>query len=223
MISGFQPIYLTYRNRFVDQGSEMKKILSVMMFSALFAGIVHAEENRYHPLAGVEVASTESTYETKDETFDTDSETGWGLRGGVQNGDTRIYASLHYVNFEEDKKESASHAKYETDQYDLLLNLEAMTDPFRFSDSIASFFFIGAHIGGVYVDYDAEYRSRSVDLKKKDSEYGLASGAQAGAVMKINEKVELEAGYRYTWSSLDIQDVDLDHYDSLYVAFTYDF
>ncbi|WP_300363367.1 outer membrane beta-barrel protein [Hydrogenimonas sp.] len=201
----------------------MKKVLSVMMTASLFAGIVHADENRYRPMAGVEVGGMESTYETRDEKYDTDSEVGWGLRGGVQNDDARIYASFHYVNFEDDKKDDTSYAKYETDQYDLLLNLEAITEPFRFSDSIASFFFIGAHIGGVYVDYDAKYHSRNVDLEKKDSEYGLASGAQAGAVMKISEKVELEAGYRYTWSTLDIQDVDLDHYDNLYIAFTYDF
>lgn len=201
----------------------MKKILSVMTALFLIAGTVHADENRYRPLAGVEVGSMESTYETRDEKYDTDSEIGWGLRGGVQNGDARIYASFHYVNFEDDRKDSTSHAKYETDQYDLLLNLEAMTEPFRFSDSIASFFFIGAHLGGVYVDYDAEYRSRDVDLQKKGSEYGLASGAQAGAVMKISEKAALEAGYRYTWSTLDIQDIDLDHYDNLYIAFTYDF
>ena len=80
----------------------------------------------------------------------------------------------------------------------------------------------------MYIDY--EYKIRDEDLTDKDdeSDYGIAYGAQAGIMFAFNEKVEVEAGYRYTWASnLDIEPVgeelEFDYYDNIYIAFNYNF
>ncbi|WP_456381739.1 outer membrane beta-barrel protein [Hydrogenimonas sp.] len=197
--------------------------MKIFLIAGIVVGTATAEERSYFPMIGVEFGAAKSSYDTDRMGYDTDTETGWGVRGGLQDDSSRIYASFHYVGFDETGKSDSFYTKFKSDQYDLVLNMEAKSDSFRLYNSIASFFFVGAHIGGVYVDYDTEYRNDDQSDKKSDSGYGLASGAQAGAAIKINDRAEIEAGYRYTWSTLDIDDVELDHTDNFYFAFTYDF
>ena len=201
----------------------MRKSLAAWLLLSLCSTASMADETPFSPMAGIEIGAMESTFKNAGKKHDAGSETGWGVRGGVQDERSRIYASFHFVDFEESKKLFGQNTECDTDQYDLLLNLEAKSDPFSFSDAIDSFFFVGAHLGGVYVDYKTRDTNHAEETKKSGTEYGFASGAQAGAIVTINKTWEMEAGYRYTWSTLDIDDVDLEHYDNLYIAFTYDF
>ncbi|GEM_PF-2395950 len=167
-------------------------------------------DDTYKGLAGLEIGSTESTYEYHDNKIDTNNVACYGMRAGIANNRSRIYGSFHYM------KDDGSGDNYSFDykQYDLVLNLEAQTDAFNVLDKFNVRGFVGAHIGAVY----AKFKYSDSFIHINDDQTGVAYGAQGGAIFNFNNNFDLEAGYRYTWSSLDFQGVDLDHYDNIYAA-----
>lgn len=145
----------------------------------------------YVPFVGLEAGGLEGTVNG----WDTDRRFALGLRAGYEDEMTRIFLSTHYVHLD--------YAK----AMDLMLNLEAMTVPYVFSDVLATRVFVGGHIGTTYVNPDAF-----------DSEFDLAGGAQAGLLFDFGTNMDLEVGYRYTWTNWKDNGYELKHYDNIYTG-----
>jgi hypothetical protein len=150
----------------------------------------------YVPFVGVEIGGVEGTVNG----WDTDHHFALGLRGGYEDEMTRIFLSYHYVHFDD------------ADVMDLMLNLEAMTVPYVFSDMLSTRVFVGGHIGTTYVNPDAF-----------DSEFDLAGGLQGGLLFDFGTNVDLEVGYRYTWTNWKDNGYKLKHYDNIYTGINYRF
>jgi hypothetical protein len=151
----------------------------------------------YTPFGGFEIGSVKATVEGDD----SDTEVSWGLRGGVENESSRIYLSGHYANWDD------------ANAMDFLLNLEGRTSPYLLGDSLSTAFFVGGHLGLVYVDSDV----------LDDSTTDLAYGAQGGILLSFNPQVEFETGFRYTWSKASMEGYDLDHYYTIYGGMNFKF
>jgi hypothetical protein len=210
----------------IKRKCSMKKILiPSIMATMICAGHVQADEVPYSPFFGLEIGAMESNYhEDTLGDFDTTTEVAWGARLGVKEQRTRIYASFHYMNYDEKERlDSTNYASIETDQYDLVLNAEAKTDPFALTNNLTTLFFVGGHVGAVVIDYDATLVLSGDKYSESDTEYGVAYGAQGGMMLEFNKKFNVEIGYRYTWTNLDIQSIDLEYYDNIYGAVNINF
>ena len=145
-----------------------------------------------------------------------DRATEFAVRGGFTDHRTRVYASIRYTGPDKDVNDMIS---YDIKQYDMLINLEAQTDPWYFTDKLNAKAFVGGHAGAIYGKVDKDVGHISQD----DSDYGLAYGAQGGVIFDFSSSINMEVGYRYTWTNLSVEQTDLDSYDAIYGAFNLNF
>jgi hypothetical protein len=195
----------------------MYKKIAALALAGTLTTFAAADEGGYKPLLGVELgagkASFDWSYGNESDTDDTDWENVWGAKGGFYDENTRIYASFHYVDADEDSTKER--------WYELTANLEAKTSDYKVTENLATSFFIGGHVGGLQLK--AEDKSFGFDEKETDLVYGV----QGGVNFIFTPHFNAELGARSSWSPIEMEanglKVELNYYYNVYVGFNYYF
>jgi hypothetical protein len=124
---------------------------------------------------------------------DTDSELGFGIRGGFVTDDHRIYAVANMTN--------------DLDTASIIAAADALTEPYKLAEWYSVGFFVGGHVGVNRTD------------KVTKTVNGLQYGGQLGAIGYFPGNVNAEIGYRY--SAIDIKDIDA--LEAFYLAVNFKF
>ncbi|MCF6201267.1 MAG: hypothetical protein L3J42_03950, partial [Hydrogenimonas sp.] len=188
--------------------------------AAFLAISSYAGDFSYSPFASVEVGTSKASF--KDGTLsalDYSSQLSAGIKVGIRDSKSRVYAALHYYKSDADYKIDANnYIDSKSDRYDLLACMEGLSEPFMLTKSLSSIFFIGGHFGGAAATYDNTVVVGGSGVSKSDTEFGLAYGAQGGLILEFANRVGLEFGYRYTMTTVKIEESELEYYHTVYGA-----
>jgi opacity protein-like surface antigen len=184
------------------------KYEKIVLAGLLLASGLMAEDRKV--FVGAEIGKFKGSYSNSTSEWSGDSKSAFGIKAGVVGKQDRIY--LSYIDV----------AKYEyvplnrtEDCKAFLLNLEAMTEPYKLTNSIAPQIFAGGHAGMVKVNAT----SGTATATEEDWLYG----AQAGILLNLTNNISIEAGYRYSWSSLAVSGVHLDSVNGYYGGLNFSF
>jgi len=186
----------------------MKKIALI----CLLIGGTLLSGSDYKEFVGLGYGQTKGTFKTSSLTAESGNEDTYSLRAGFVNDISRIYLNLDYLNADDS---SGLDEKW----YTLELNLEGKTSPYKLTKYLSTSFFVGGHVGLVKVDLDTSAPYPIYSDNKTDAIYGL----QTGLLMELPSNFELEIGYKYSWSSLTFESIDLDRVKRYYIAVNYRF
>jgi len=103
--------------------------------------------------------------------------------------------------------------------YTLELNTEGKTSPYKLTEYLSTSFFAGAHLGLLKVNLDTSSPYTPYSGSETDAIYGL----QTGVLLELPSNFELEIGYKYSWSSLTLESINLDRVKRYYFAANYRF
>ncbi len=163
------------------------------MKNILVAGLLTASvtvmASDYATFVGAELVTAELT---RDQGAAVGHDTGMGVRAGLIAKDHRVYINYGQGETPAGKDVSA-----------MGLNLEAMTEPYKFTDWLSSRVFVGGHVGAT------EY----------EDTYDAAYGVQGGVLFGFTDQVSLEFGLRYSLSEA----ANVDHVESFYGALNFQF
>lgn len=163
----------------------MKKIV----LAGLIAASTAVMATEYSPFVGGEWITTELEL---DSGVKTGHEVAWGVRAGLAADNHRVY-----INYGQGETGSG------VDVSGMGINLDGVTAPYKFTDYLATRFFVGGHIGST------EY----------DDTYDLAYGVQGGVLFDFTANLSLEAGARYSFSEVN----GVDHAETFYGAVNFQF
>jgi hypothetical protein len=158
---------------------KMKVLAASLLLASTFANAAD-----YEMMAGAEL----STSEVEMNSVTSDYEMGFGLRAGFTADDHRVYLSYN------------NHS--DLDVQSLTVVLDGMTEPYHFTDNIATSFFVGGHAGMISLD------TASTSVER------LMYGVQGGVMLHVNDRVNLELGGRYSFADID----SFDKMQSVYAA-----
>ncbi|MBA3024969.1 MAG: porin family protein [Sulfurimonas sp.] len=147
----------------------MKKIL---LAGLLVTGLMAVENENYF---GINAGNAKLSYSTDTANADTDGAHYTATVGHYYGNDGRISASYTYIN----RENSVDAADLFSIAYDFMLPLAE--DKFSL--------YAGPVIG--YTSYKESANTLNLDLS------GFHYGAQAGAIFRVVDSVEIEAGYRF--------------------------
>lgn len=174
----------------------------------LTATLTFAEERK--PFIGLELGKAEGSFSYAGVDYDGENQTTLGAKVGAVGKNDRIY--LSYIDVDKVEYSSINYTeKYKA----LLINLEAMTDPYTIVKGVAPQLFVGVHGGMAKVNATLSTWS--------GSDEDLLYGVQAGALVNITDNVSIEAGYRYSWSELSLAGVSVDNVKSYYAGLNFSF
>lgn len=171
----------------------MKKIIATII---VLVTVSTAQASNYQIMAGAEFGQSEGEWND----YSGDWEDNIGGRVGVETKESRIYVSYNSVDTEIDT--SSVSFKSQT----LVLNLEAKTRPNLKILSV----FVGGHIGAIYSETDTPWFTKD--------ETNLIFGAQAGVLIDIIDNLNLEVGYKYSFTNANNNSANPDNIQTYYGA-----
>ena len=180
----------------------MRKILYTLLVAFTMSTNVNATD--YDVFIGLDAGLSSATFSDINGKYENNEITTYGAKAGVVNDTSRIYLSYQYMDAFEgsSNREGAFHAA--------LINTEALTEPYVIFDSIEHTFFIGAHLGGINLDVDAPFATAN--------EYGVLYGLQGGLLTTFGSTLDLELGYRYSFSEFSDDNTELDKLQFFYAG-----
>jgi opacity protein-like surface antigen len=161
----------------------MLKKIAMVLLCTVYGNVAYADIFESETFIGVEIASTEVQGEQPSMTSDGVS---FGVRFGAQNNEWRTIVGVNLY----DENEYSVEKLFLSVDY-LFLKYDEMEE-----------FNVQPYIG-LNVGY-ANYEQGSID------ENGMTYGAQAGVIVNVIEKFDIDLSYRYSLSSADAFDHESD-------------
>ena len=180
----------------------MKKILCTLL--VVFAMSSYANAAEYDFFVGAEAGLNSADFTASTGSYSNDEIATYGVKAGVMNDNSRIYLSYQYMDAFEGS--SSREGSFQA----LTVNTEGFSEPYVIFDSIEHLFFVGAHLGAIYLDVDAIFGT--------SNEYGVLYGIQGGVLTTFGPVVSLELGYRFSLSTFSDQAIDLDKLQAFYAG-----
>ena len=185
----------------------MKKIFYGLL--VFFTFITNANASKYEMFIGAEAALSWADFTGPNGNYENDGISTYGIKAGVIDENTRVYISYNYLDAFKDSSNREGNFQA------LTISTEAYTKIFNITENYPVSFFFGAHVGGVNLEVDSTFGTSD----KSSLLYGL----QAGIMTTSKSPINLEFGYRYSYSSFSDMNNDLDQLAIAYVGINYKF
>jgi opacity protein-like surface antigen len=181
----------------------MKKIAFFILLS-LSTSVCSASDSQI--LIGGEFTQTQGSWND----YTSEREDSFGLRLGIEDKKTRIYALYSYL-----KTEDFNYVNTDFESHRASMNFSAKTK--KYYGFIRSF--AGMHLGLIYSTWNL---GQYVPLEDED-DLNLVFGGQGGIIIDVIDNAYLEAGYRYSITNAGTDSINPGTIQTFYGALNFKF
>ncbi|MCF6331435.1 MAG: porin family protein [Sulfurimonas sp.] len=185
----------------------MKKNLYALLITFVMFSNVNASE--YDVFVGADLGVSYTEFTDEDGTYENNNISTYGIKAGIINDSSRVYLTYHYLNAFENS--SNRNGKFQT----IAINADGFSNSFNTFDKISHVFFIGGHLGSINAKVNSNFGSSNT--------YGLIYGVQGGMLTSVTSFLDIELGYRASFSNFFDKDNDLNRIDAFYAGVNFRF